>query len=219
MPQIGEIKRAFEINLGKHKSYAKYIWIACEKCGKERYVYLYKGKPKYHMCSNCVNPAFSLARGEKRVYTRGVNNHCWKGGRYKTLGYIMVTISPDDFFYPMAGSNGYVAEHRLVMAKSLGRNLLNWEWVHHKNGIRDDNRIDNLELTTAKTHISDHNKGYQDGYTQGLMDGRDKQVQELKEMIRLLRLQNPSNPVTCPLCGLFYTKINPFEKCPRCKGE
>lgn len=57
-------------------------------------------------------------------------------------GYVMV-YAPD---HPNAQKSGRCAEHTLAMSEHLGRALLPHENVHHKNGVRDDNRLENLEL-------------------------------------------------------------------------
>ena len=173
---IGDIKQGPEIG---HKWGGKFIWAACERCGKERWVALSKGNIANKRCHSCVAKDSKLG-----VNTRGNNNVNWNGGKKTNRkGYIQVKLSHDNFFYPMVDANKYVLEHRLIMAQSLGRCLSAWEKVHHKNGIKEDNRIDNLELTTNAQHITDHHKGYNDGYQKGLIDGSSKQIAELKDLI------------------------------------
>ena len=55
----------------------------------------------------------------------------------------MVRMPKDD-----ESRRAYVFDHVLIMEDFLGRRLLPGETVHHKNGVRDDNRIENLELWT-----------------------------------------------------------------------
>ena len=87
-----------------------------------------------------------LARENSRKAHLGKQGYAWKGGRIKDkLGYIQIWM-PD---HPNCKSAGYIHEHRYVMAKFLNRPLKPNESVHHKNGKRDDNRIENLELWTT----------------------------------------------------------------------
>lgn len=82
----------------------------------------------------------------------------YKQGRIKDIhdGYIRV-LKPN---HPYASKKGYILEHRWIMEQQLNRLLKPMEVVHHKNNIRDDNKIENLELFKSQSkHISYHMKG------------------------------------------------------------
>jgi len=82
------------------------------------------------------------------------NQHAWKGGRtIGSTGYVLI-FSPT---HPHKDCGGYVYEHRLVMEAHLGRTLLPTEVCHHINGIKDDNRIENLtRFDSQSDHASWH---------------------------------------------------------------
>lgn len=89
----------------------------------------------------------------------GVQHPNWKGGRSVTeQGYVQVLMSADDPFYAMsqvkAGNSRYCLEHRLVMARHLGRPLTSEETVHHKDNDPSHNDISNLQLRSGR-----HGKG------------------------------------------------------------
>ena len=139
LPKIGDIAKSKEIGYN-HENYDKYIWSACIDCGKERWVSLRRGKPANIRCRGCAK--------------KGENNCNWKkNGRIKSgNGYIFIRVKSTNPYFVMGNYNNYILEHRLIMAKHLGRCLESWEVVHHINGVRNDNRIKNLILVNKKEH-------------------------------------------------------------------
>lgn len=125
-------------NLGKLDGRAIDVWECRCLCGKFTKATI--GQLRYgSRCScGCVNSE----RARRGLGGKGPTHSKWKGGRTKGNGYVHIW-APE---HPAATSQGRVPEHRLVMEDSLGRPLTKDESVHHKNGIRDDNRIENLEL-------------------------------------------------------------------------
>lgn len=85
-------------------------------------------------------------------FRRGEDHHAWAGGRREgNDGYFRVWVPADHRFASMAqrhgkSAGGYVLEHRFIMAEQLGRPLEAHETVHHKDGDRQNNHPDNLEL-------------------------------------------------------------------------
>src|SRR5215471_14115428 len=134
----------------------------CEACGTPFKVF-YSATSRRRFCSNACKAAYVRAEnlvkftcpqcGESEwlpryaaARKRYCASKCWHAAsgwtnRSKTKrGYVKIKID---------GNNDY-PEHRHVMERHLGRKLLAGEIVHHKNGVRSDNRLENLELWSRK---------------------------------------------------------------------
>lgn len=109
-----------------------------------------------HKAAGVKPPGSSPEASRKRI--TGANAPWWKGGRAMTsTGYVRV-LAPADWPWPeMIDKQGRIREHRMVMARHLGRALTRKEVVHHLNGERADNRLENLELWESHSaHMRGH---------------------------------------------------------------
>jgi HNH endonuclease len=111
----------------------------CEYCGKEMRLKPSQGGIRY--CSKLCDGLGRTKRPMQRT-------HNGKAARQDRQGYVMVW-EPE---HPNKSFHGWQYEHRLVVEGAIGRYLNSDEHVHHINGIKHDNRVENLQMMDGIAH-------------------------------------------------------------------
>jgi hypothetical protein len=118
----------------------KYKVIECKVCKTDFKQYSYSRALR---CQKCTRPFKKCLDCNERVGLSSIR--CRTCDWLKNKDIKIVGLDKDGYIKEKNGKRRIYA-HRLVMQKHLGRELFKHENVHHKNGIRHDNRLDNLEL-------------------------------------------------------------------------
>lgn len=101
-------------------------------------------RPKF--ARGLCRPCYSYCKKEGRLEEYALPpKRAWNWGNRPDLGAEVVRADGYSYTY-MGEKRQWVGTHRIIMENHLGRRLIKGENVHHINGVRDDNRLENLEL-------------------------------------------------------------------------
>ncbi len=170
-PILGDTARACDVG---YKSRGLRVWAQCPVCHTQSWrERRFKDKP----CPKCGIPK----GGELR---KGEGNARWSGGKRHADGYVFITVSESHPYSTMTRKVSHrnlyqIAEHRLVVAQAINRPLLDDEIVHHVNGIKSDNRLENLMLLKNNQH-----------HARLVLDDLQKRYHRLESRVTILEAEN-----------------------------
>lgn len=168
-----QLQKGSQIQWNDHFSDGKgtKVAVTCGICGHRRYIYRQSihsairiGRVFTGLSRSCCSRTYnSPPPYDPQKWPRGTGRYITSEG-YWIIMLFRLNERDRVLAEPMSQkhTNGKrVLEHRLVMARKLGRSLHPWETVHHIDGDKTNNRVENLELRTGK-HGRGYNNGYQD---------------------------------------------------------